>query len=373
MIRKRCKHAAGLSGNRKVKAWRECGCVWGCDLYIDGVRKWHNLGVDEKQAQARAYRLRADLVAGNTVRKTPGFGFTELSETWYQEKKNAPDARPGSLYAWGTRKKYAEEFLGDVDVRRLRQEHLNDLVAQITRERSAKVAANVVGYVSGIISWAIRNGVEGVPPLVFSGLVKPQPRKKKTHTLEDLYRVIGVMEDMADAAEFVLLTGLRRGEMLALDVGDVLPTGIVVDGNMDMSRRIGPTKTGNSNRLVRLSPRAREIVDARVLLVGSGRLWPVSTDHAGRVMRDAMRAAGVYVRGGGWHAFRDGHTALLNEAGVSIRDAAARLGHGENFAMTMGYGWASEQVDGDAVEEAAGRYREAARRHGDPGSAGTPS
>jgi hypothetical protein len=52
----------------------------------------------------------------------------------------------------------------------------------------------------------------------------------------------------------------------------------------------------------------------------------------------------------GWHTLRNAHASLLDRAGVSLRDAAARMGHGPNFAMTLAYGVAVEAGDATALD-----------------------
>ena len=44
----------------------------------------------------------------------------------------------------------------------------------------------------------------------------------------------------------------------------------------------------------------------------------------------------------GWHTIRNAHASLLDQAGVSLRDAAARMGHGHNFAQTLAYRLSAE-------------------------------
>ena len=41
---------------------------------------------------------------------------------------------------------------------------------------------------------------------------------------------------------------------------------------------------------------------------------------------------------------------------MSIRDAAARLGHGANYAQSLAYGWAREQIDAGVVDVAVERH-----------------
>lgn len=354
-VRKRCKHAQGLSGLRKLRAWRACGCVWGTDVYLDGVRKWHNLGHDETEARVRAHRLRADVMEGRRTLST-GTRFRDVAEAWLAEKRADPEARPSSLKNWDIRKRYAVDFLGDIQLVNLTQDHLLRLRDRIGEERTPGVAANVVSFIQGVVTW---HGMRGgkVPPLVFRGLASAPRRVKPQLTIPELAQVVAAMkEPLRGAAEVALLTGLRRGEVLALHVEDVTPLGLRVHRNLDIEGRVGPPKTRSSVRIVSLSPRGRVIVDGRVRDVGDGRLWPFSLQSADRAVRRAMRDVGVHQPRLGWHCFRHGHTALLNESGVSIRDAAARLGHGANYAQSLAYGWAAEQIDAGAVDEAVTRH-----------------
>lgn len=362
-IRKRCKHAYGLTGQGKMRAWRQCGCVWGTDIYVDGVRCWKNLGRDEHAAKIADAQLRLDVMQGKRPTRGAGHGFATLADEWLVEKEAAIDARPGSVSVWRTRVNHAKRFLGDIPVSDLRQHHVNSLVEAFTREIGAPTAANVAVTVSAIIKWAAaRHGIDP-PQVTFRGVVQHSRRHgEQSHTVAELKAVIALLaEPYQSLGWFALLTGMRRGELLALTVDDVEPNGIRVHGNLDVSGQIGPTKTRAGKRLVTLSPHALEVVKARAKAVGAGRLWPVTLHAAGDALRDAMRAAGVYKQGKGWHQFRHAHMALLNESNISIRDAAARVGHGANYAQSLAYGWASEQVDATAVDAAVKRHEKKKR------------
>lgn len=361
-IRKRCKHASGKKGSGKTRVWRQCGCAWGTDIYVDGVRTWKNLGHDEQAARIADAQLRLDVMQGKRVRRSVGTGFSDLAEDWYAEKAADPDARPGSLIVYRTRINHAKRFLGDIPIGDIRQHHVNSLVESFTKEIGAPTATNVAGVVGAIITWAaVRRGIDP-PTITFRGVVKQSRRRpEQSHTITDLKKVINALQEpFASMAEFALLTGLRRGEILALTVQDVEDNGVTVHGNMNMVGEIGPTKTASGNRLVTFTPRTKQLVDARVKAVGTGRLWPVTLHAAGDAMREGMQAAGVYKKGKGWHTFRHAHIALLNESGVSLRDSAARVGHGANYAQSLAYGWASEQVDATAVDAAVKRHEKKA-------------
>lgn len=357
-VRKRCKHAAGKTGSAKTRAWRQCSCAWGTDIYVDGVRTWKNLGHDEQSARIADAQLRLDVMQGKRVRRAVGAEFSALADDWFAERAAAPDARPATLAAYRTRLKHAKAFLGDIPVSDIRQHHVNALVDAFTKEIGAPTASHVAILVGAIIKWAaVHRGIDP-PNVTFQGIAKQSRRQPSdTLTIPDLQAVINALPEPFDSmAEFALLTGLRRGEILALTVQDVEDHGVKVHGNWNVKNELGPTKTAAGNRLVTFTPRTREIIDARVKAVGDGRLWPVGLNTAGWAMTKAMRAAGVHIQGKGWHAFRHAHTALLNESGVSLRDSAARLGHGANYAQSLAYGWASEQVDATAVDAAVKRH-----------------
>lgn len=358
-IRKRCKHAVGHTGTARTKIWRGCDCVWGTDVYVDGIRVWKNLGTDEHAARIADAQLRLDLMQGHRPRRSAGNGFAALADDWLAEKEASTKARPGSIAVYRTRVKHAKNFLGDIPLPELRQHHVNRMVDSFTKTIGAPTATNIAVTVGAIIKWAAVTRSIDPPPVTFRGVVDhtSNRRGKQSHTVEELRRVISLMRDpYQSAAEFALLTGLRRGEILALTVDSVEPGGIRVNGNWDVSGNVGLPKTESGFRLVTLSPRAAEIVTTRVRVVGEGRLWHVSLHAAGDALRDAMRAAGVYRGGKGWHAFRHAHTALLNESGISLRDSAARLGHGANYAQSLAYGWASEQVDATIVDDVVKRH-----------------
>lgn len=356
-IRKRCKHAAGHTGTARTRIWRGCNCVWGTDLYIDGVRVWKNLGTDEQAARIADAQLRLDMMQGRRPRHNTGNGFTGVAEEWLAVKTAAVDARANSLKVYRTRVRHAQAFFGDIPIPDIQQRHINDAAEAFTREIGAATAKNVLRCVSAIMNWAsTHHGIEH-PRVTFQGTVQYQPAADRTLTITEARAVVShLTEPIRSMAEFALLTGLRRGELLALECGDYDNGRVAVTKNLDGTGAVGPPKTRTSRRLVSLSPRAQEIVVGRISVVGAGRLWPVSTQVAQRELHVALRAAGVYRRGRGWHTFRHAHTALLNESGISLRDSAARLGHGANFAQSLAYGWASEQVDAAIVDDVVKRH-----------------
>ena len=153
----------------------------------------------------------------------------------------------------------------------------------------------------------------------------------------------------ADMAEITLLTGLRLGELLALRGADVdLERGMLrVAGTMHADGTIGAPKTGTSHRPVALSPRALELLRP---LVRRGLIFRTTGESCRHCLDRALVALDLKQRGRSWHELRHAHSALLDESGVGIRAAGARMGHGPHFAQTAAYGWAAERVHVDALD-----------------------
>lgn len=358
-LRKRCRHGRGLARPAATRAWRACGCVWGVDLTVDGVRSWHPLGPDERRARVALHRLVADLEEGVATRPHPGLGFSEVADRWIAALQADVDTKPATLANRQSCITHLKRWFGDIPIPAIQQDHLNRFVASMLQARAKNTVAGAVSTLRVILRWAAQQGVER-PRLDFDGVTPRASQRKPGHTVAELVRVLDALPEVwAHAAEFALLTGLRMGEILALTVDDVDGTRVRVDGTWNRRRERGTTKTEAGTRVVTLSPRAVEIVRARVAAVASSpdrRLWPYVLSTAGDALREGMRAAGVYRRGYGWHSLRHAHTAILNEGGVSLRDAAARLGHGPNFAQSLAYGWASEQVDASVVDDVVTRH-----------------
>lgn len=370
MIRKRCKHAAGLSGAAKRKAWRACGCAWGVDLYVGGVRRWHNLGTDEHAARVQELRLRIALAEGKPTRGANGSGVRDQAEDWLAARE-AEGAREQSLSTWRSRVKHLAAFFGDTPVESLNLSLVRRMVGGLRQLGMAPATVNgILAALGSVLQHArAHNGLDA-PRLDMRG-VRLRTHARTDHlTIEECQRVIAeAPEPWASVLEVALLTGLRKGELLALTVGDVERDRPVlhVRGTLLGSGAIGEPKTGSSRRAVTLSPRAHEILlhrttdlhrdDEYALRSEYGRrLWPYRLQDADKALRAILDSLGLHRPGRGWHSFRHAHTALLNEAGVSLRDAAARLGHGATTAQTMAYGWAAEHGDASLIDEAVTRH-----------------
>ncbi len=358
MVRKRCKHAKGLRGNAARKAWRKCGCVWGVDLLIDGRRTWHNLGSDEAAAHVRELRLRADLREGRRGARTAGVGFRDQAQDWLAQRE-ADGARVQSLSTWRSRVAHLNDYFGNEPISEIKGDHVRRMAQKLRAKNLAPATVNgVIAALGSVIRHARANGIR-IEPLDLSGVRYTVHERSDHLTIQECGAVIeAASEPWAAAFELALLTGLRKGELLALTARDVERDRPIlhVRGTLTHKGTVNDPKTAKSRRAVTLSPRAHEIALERAGSAGDGRLWPHGPHEADKALRDVLRKLGLHRPGRGWHGFRHAHTTLLNESGIALRDAAARLGHGANTAQTLAYGWAAEQVDAAIIDAAVKRH-----------------
>jgi integrase/recombinase XerD len=132
-------------------------------------------------------------------------------------------------------------------------------------------------------------------------------------------------------AELLYSTGIRRGELVGLDVGDV-----------DFERRAITVRCGKGrrSRMVPVGHRAlewlaryvstarrqqlRHVTEVALFLSRGG--MRISEKTVTTRMRARLVAAGITKRGS-CHVFRHSAATLMHDAGADIRDLQALLGH----------------------------------------------
>src|SRR5262249_42101904 len=150
-----------------------------------------------------------------------------------------------------------------------------------------------------------------------------EPRRHDL-SLEEVEQILVRMEGTTwgKVAELALLTGCRWGELVAIERRDIQGTTLRIRRTATRRGAVNPPKTKAGDRAVPLSPRALELLAELDLPVGGQ--YPDARDALVAAMGDLHRP------GMGWHSLRAAHASLLDASGVSLREAAARMGHGRD-------------------------------------------
>lgn len=363
MILKKCKHGRGLTGAARLKAWRKCGCAWMASINVDGVRAYVNLGTIEADAEAQYLRLKADNIDGRVLRRRPGRGFSDVATSYLAELTARNDARPNRIRTTTSRVERLKVYWEDNPVDGITLDAVRVFIGDMQDKYAPNTGIAIYSTFRSVLKHAQKHGlVEALPLPEGSGIPKTNSRQANHLTLPETVRLIAALPTPYDAmCEFALLTGMRVGEIAALQTSDFDRERKVVHvrGTLAHDGTVGPPKTHQGVRAIPLSKRAFQILSDQADQRTEGFLFPVtSLAMCGFVMRKTLIKLKLWRPGRGWHALRHAHTAILEASGMGIRDAAARLGHGANFIQTAAYGWAAEAGDATTIDSTLARLHD---------------
>lgn len=364
MIHKKCKHGRGITGGKRLKAWRKCGCAWVASVTVNSVRSIVNLGADEAQAHATLHRMRADNIEGRALRTKPGRDFGAVADSYQRAVETTVGARPHTIRNTRTVLVGLRAYWADTPVDGITLEHVRVFIEDMTGRHAPNYVSVIYSTFRSVLAHAQDHGLIGGLPFPARSRIKTRNTRQPNHlTVEEAETVIRALPDPYGVmAEVALLTGMRVGEIAALAADDLDHTRRIlhVRGTMSHDGTIGPPKTRNGLRVIPLSPRAYELLASAAT---TGRLFNVpGIDACTSTMQRTLDKTGLRRQGRGWHAFRHAHQTMLEASGLSIRDAAARMGHGANFVQTAAYGWVAEAGDAAAVDETRVRLRHASSK-----------
>lgn len=241
--------------------------------------------------------------------------------------------------------------------------YISKITAGYVREKlinSGKDIITINGYLvrfRAFLQWAYDNDII-TDYNIIEKLRKPFPEKKsykerikdKYLEKEELVKLIDGLdqENWKLITEFLALSGMRVGEMLALENADIGEEYIHVTKTLDaVTGKTGVTKTAAGTRDVFIQPELKKCIrDIRLYMKKSAMAYGFRTDHfiadtkgdwvkyasyANYLKENSEKIIGRRVTP---HMLRHTHTSLLAEAGVPIGVISRRLGH-ENSGVTQ--------------------------------------
>lgn len=290
--------------------------------------------------------------------ESSGITFASWSEKWLQAKTDiAASTRRGYVDRLNT------HLLPEFGNRKLTA-ITNNLIAQwiarsVAEEKGLTVIRQSHGVLRQILKAAVldgrlhRNAAEGVP------LPRTKPKEKSALTLKQLRALASECGEYYPLVLFAGHTGLRWGELAALQCKDVslLNRTVYVSKAFSVGANgekvLGPTKT-HQNRTVPFSkdiaPYIGELIENRSAesflfqMPGGGSLE--YNNFMTRIFRPAVNRSGLI--GVGFHSLRHTTASLLISQGTPITTVAKILGHAST-QMTL-------DVYGHLYEDDASKY-----------------
>ncbi|WP_240519338.1 site-specific integrase [Amycolatopsis antarctica] len=287
---------------------------------------------------------------------SPRTRFCEAAEQWLeiqQERVIAGERATGTLDNYRSMlRNHVLPAFGELRLNEVSIPRLDRFFPTLARKTSAAHARTARAVVSGVLRHAVRNGALTANPVREVEAIEGGSRKKvraltRTERKEWLAQLeadpVAVAKDLPDLTRFMLATGVRIGEALALyweDV-DLIAPAVVIEWTVvrvrgEGLRRTDP-KSASGERTLSLPEWAAAMLRERQrIAVSENRAGahPVFPDTLGglrdpsntrRALREARGSDGF-----AWvtsHVFRKTAATILDNARLTAREIADQLGH----------------------------------------------
>jgi len=316
---------------------------WWADFRVEGQR-YRLRSPDNSRAGAASYEgtLRRRIALGQPLfdETKPAETFESFARRWFTDyvlpNNRLSEQRSKRQNIDG----YLLPFFGKMAMTEINSEMVEKFKSKMcTTNLSPKTVNNILATLSRILTIAEEWG--DVPRRPKIRMLRVPPQAFDYLTAEDSEKLLNQTHNpfVHGLILFAMQTGLRFGELMALDWEDIdLKNRRVTVRRALVRRRMGPTK---SNR-IRYIPLSRSVC-------ATLRCWPHKTgyvfgqksgaeptrqDAMAQILVDACKNAGL--RRLGWHALRHTFASHLVASGAHLKIVQELLGH-TDLRVTMRY------------------------------------
>ena len=265
-----------------------------------------------------------------TEEEERGILFRDVAEQWWEEYEK--DVVPSTLQGYQGRFKRAMEEFGDMPMKDITANDIFNLLERLKAERySFKSVSAQKQVINMIFKFAMRqkgNKLQMNPCNAVS-VPKNLPKSKRSLPANEELQVVEKSDWLFPF--FLLYTGMRRGEALAIRYEDIDWERKVIHvkravGYKNHIPYIKETKTEAGERdvilLDKLAQRLPKKKKGLIFPNPQGEIWYESCiDHKWKAWREAN---GITLTA---HQLRHGYATILFEAGLEVKDAQYLLGH----------------------------------------------
>lgn len=267
-----------------------------------------------------------------------GVTFQTLADGWWEEAE--PVIAPNTTKGYKAAKRRAAEHFGTTYAREIRPVDVSRFIKTFCKETHAaeSTAKNQLSVISLILNWGVDRGYLDTNVAREVSVPKGLSKKKiVVPSSEDIQRVKdNTFLPFGMFAYWVMYTGLRHGELLALTWEDVDIEKRTITVSKSLYHVGGQkTKTPKSDAGTRVLPLLDRL--AEKITPGTGLIFP---NQHGEYMSDGTftKKYNAYRRASGVtctpHQLRHAYTTMLIEADVKPTDAQGLLGHAQ-LSTTM--------------------------------------
>ncbi len=286
----------------------------------------------------------------NDLQTASAVTLKQAAEEWADAHRSQVGAR-----TWQNYKPHIEDIVslyGDIPVSDITVANISaDLQKTKAKGYSATIVKTRLAIWNGTLNHAAVEGYTDFNPALMVKIPKNLPRSKRRAPTDD--EIITICSNI-DApfgffAFFVLCTGMRKGEALALTRSDIdfqqkeIFVNKAIEHPTGAKASIKPPKTESGNRAVPIidvlvEPLKKHLATGKNDCIFPGKFGYLSKTGYDYLWRQYCEAVGFIDKDGKRtvtaHMLRHGTATLLFEAGVDVYTAQAILGHA-NVTTTM--------------------------------------
>ncbi|WP_303838650.1 tyrosine-type recombinase/integrase [Ruminococcus flavefaciens] len=250
--------------------------------------------------------------------------LADIYEMWSKIHYNSVSYSAVKLYSsmW---KRFKD--VQEMPVRDIRTAHIQEIVNAATSKSSAEI---IKAMATMLCKYAMENDIVIKNYAEFVKVPKFENKEKRIFTAEEIKALWKQSKrKSAQVVLFMIYTGFRIGEMIALRVEDV---------NLDVGYIIGGEKTeAGKNRIVPIPPSIPELkgfLQQWCTDTGSGRLFPMRHQRFREdIFDDALEAAHIEPTGLTPHCTRHTFASLSSASGIKPESLQKIIGHA-SYATT---------------------------------------
>jgi len=331
-----------------------------------GIWQEHNETIRGTRAVAEAHKRNIeDRFATGQMTKLSAQSVGRFIEDFITYRVAMGDLKETSAQAYRSMLKNFTDLHGNTPLVSVKPDMVKDWLRQVVLTKGSGTARYTANILKMIFAAAVKEGVMLSNPFDQITLPKKEKsRKERTLDADQIKKVFAASREDSERGFLVRLaleTGLRRGELAALQWGDITEDGVirvrktavVLRGSNNI--RVWEPKTERSKRDIRVTDAMRDELNQRrgephqfLFGDGDGKEPP----HPGAIsyrLQAAMAAAGV--KGFTAHDLRHAHATHLLRQRLPVAAVSKRLGHSKTSITLDVYSHAL--VDDDTAIVAA--------------------
>jgi integrase len=281
------------------------------------------------------------------VRSARPVKFREFIDTWRRDHVDTQQLKPSTRRGYDSAiERHLIPFFGDhrmdritsEDVRRFFKQKQEGTSEKTDRRLSNKTLINAMRLLNSIFNFAIVTELLVKNPCKAVKLPRAERREMDFLRPEEVRSFLAAFtnEEMRCLFTTAVMTGMRRGEILALQWDDVDFNGSVIRVRRSVSGgEIQTPKTEKSRRAIQVGGSLLKMLKEHKLRTGGRGLFVFSTKAGSlldpdnlvkRVFEPTLRAAGIerHIR---FHDLRHTYASILINEGANLKFVSEQLGH----------------------------------------------